>query len=46
MAAALSVKAASDLLLRFLAMLDAWGRSDVQVLLRSAQEVTLTSHPP
>ena len=36
MAAALSVKAASDLLVRFfLAMLDAWGRSDVKVLLRS-----------
>ena len=43
MAAALSVKAASDLLVRFfLAMLNAWGRSDVEVLLRSDQEVTLT----
>ena len=37
MAAALSVKAASDLLVRFfLAMLDAWGRSEVKVLSRSA----------
>ena len=42
-AAALSVKAASDHLVRlFLALLDAWGRSDVKVLLRSDQEVTLT----
>ena len=42
MAAALSVKAASDLLVRcFLAMLDAWRRSDVKVLFRSDQEVTL-----
>ena len=42
MAAALSVKAASDFLVRFfLAMLDAWGRS-VKVLLRSDQEATLT----
>ena len=33
MARALSVKAASDLLVRFfLAMLDAWGRSDVKVV--------------
>ena len=43
MAAALTVKAASETLVRFfLAMLDAWGRSDVKVLLRSDQEVTLT----
>ena len=43
MAAALTVKAASEMLVRFfLAMLDAWGRSDVTVLLRSDQEVTLT----
>ena len=43
MAAALTVKAASEMLVRFfLAMLDAWGRSDVKVLLRSDQEVTLT----
>ena len=36
MAAALTVKAASETLVRFfLAMLDAWGRSDVKVLLRS-----------
>ena len=43
MAAALSVQAASDLLVRlFLAMLDAWRRSHVKVLLRSDQEVTLT----
>ena len=43
MAAALSVKVASDLLVRFLlAMLDAWGRSDVKVLLRFDQEVTFT----
>ena len=42
-AAALSEKAAGDLLVRFfLAMLDAWGRPDVKVLLRSYQEVTLT----
>ena len=42
-AAALTVKAASETLVRFfLAMLDAWGRSDVKVLLRSDQEVTLT----
>ena len=42
MAAAVTVKAASDILVRFfLAMLDAWGRSDVKVLLRSDQEVTL-----
>ena len=42
MAAALSVKAASDLLVRFfLAMLDAWRRSDVKVLC-SDQEETLT----
>ena len=41
MAAALTVKAASETLVRFfLAMLDAWGRSDVKVLLRSVQEVT------
>ena len=39
MAAALSVKAASDHLVRFfLAMLDGWARSDVKVLLRSDQE--------
>ena len=38
----MSVKAASDLLVRFfLAMLDAWGRSDVRVLPRAVQEVTL-----
>ena len=43
MEAALSVKAASYLLVRFfLAMLDVWGRPDVKVLLRSDQEVTLT----
>ena len=43
MAAALIVKAASEMLVRFfLAMLDAWGRTDVKVLLRSHQEVTLT----
>ena len=43
MAAALSVKAASDHVVRFfLAMLDAWRRSDGQVLLRFDQEVTLT----
>ena len=43
MAAALTVKAASETFVRFfLAMLDAWGRSDVKVLLRSDQEVTLT----
>ena len=43
MAAALTVKAASKTLVRFfLAMLDAWERSDVKVLLRSDQEVTLT----
>ena len=43
MAAALTVKAASETLVRFfLAMLDAWGRSDVKFLLRSDQEVTLT----
>ena len=43
MAAALTVKAASETLVRFfLAMLDAWGRTDVKVLLRSDQEVTLT----
>ena len=43
MAAALSVKDARDLLVRFfLAMLDAWGRSDFKVLLRSDHEVTLT----
>ena len=42
MAAALSVKAASDLLVRFcLAILDTWRRSCVKVLLRSDQEVTL-----
>ena len=39
MAAALTVKAASETLVRFfLAMLDAWGRSDVKVLLRSDQD--------
>ena len=43
MAAALTVKAASETLVRFFhAMLDAWGRSDVKVLLRSDEEVTLT----
>ena len=43
MAAALTVKAAGETLVRFfLAILDAWGRSDVKVLLRSDQEVTLT----
>ena len=43
MAAAVTVKAASDILVRFfLAMLDAWARSDVKVLLRSDQEVTLS----
>ena len=43
MAEAVSVKAVSALMVRFfLAMLDAWGRSDVKVLLRSDQKVTLT----
>ena len=43
MAAALTGKAASDILVRFfLAMLDVWGRSDVKVLSRSDQEVALT----
>ena len=43
MAPGLSVKTASALLVRlFLAMLDAWRRSDVKGLLRSDQEVTLT----
>ena len=43
MAAALSVKAGSDHLVRFFrAVLEAWERSDVKVLLRSDQEVTLT----
>ena len=38
-----AAQAASETLVRFfLAMLDVWGRSDVQVLLRSDQEVTLT----
>ena len=43
MAAAVTAKAASDILVRlFLAMLDAWGRSDAKMLLRSGQEVTLS----
>ena len=43
MVAALNVKAANGPLVRvFLAMLDAWGRSDDKVLPRSDQEVTLT----
>ena len=43
MAAAVTAKAASDILVRlFLAMLDAWGRSDAKMLLRSDQEVTLS----
>ena len=43
LAAVLTVKAASETLVRFfLAMLDAWRRSDVNVLLRSDQDVTLT----
>ena len=43
MATALYMKAASDLLVRFfLAMLDAWGRSEVMVLLRADLEVTVT----
>ena len=43
MAAAFCVKAASDLLVRFfLAILDAWGRFEVKVLLRADQEVTVT----
>ena len=42
-AAAVTVKAASDTMMRFfLAMLDAWGRSDVKMLLRSDQDVTLS----
>ena len=41
--AALCVKATSDLLVRFfLAMLDAWRRSEVKVLLRDDQEATVT----
>ena len=43
MAAAVAAKAASDILVRlFLVMLDAWGRSDAKMLLRSDQEVTLS----
>ena len=43
MAAAVTAKAASDILVRlFLAMLDAWGRSDAKMLLRSDQEVTMS----
>ena len=43
MAAAVCVKAASELLVRFfLAMLDAWGRSEVKLMLRADQEVTVT----
>ena len=43
MAEALRVNAASDLLVRlFLAVLDAWGRSDVKVFLRADQEMTVT----
>ena len=43
MAAAVTVKAASDIMVRFfLAMLNAWGRSDVKVFLRSDQEVSLS----
>ena len=43
MAAALTGKAASDILVRFfLAILDVWGRSYVKVLSRSDQEVALT----
>ena len=43
MAAAVTVTAASDILVRFfLTMMDAWGRSDVKVLLRSDPEVTLS----
>ena len=43
MAAVVTVKAASDILVRFFqAMLDAWERSEVKVLLRSDQEVTLS----
>ena len=43
MAAALSAKSASDLQVRFFrAMLGAWGRSDVKVLLRTDEEMTLT----
>ena len=43
MAAALCVKAASELLVRFLlAMLDAWVRAEVKMLLRADQEVTVT----
>ena len=43
MGAAVTAKAASDILVRlFLAMLDAWGRSDAKMLLRSDQEVTLS----
>ena len=43
MAAADTGKAANNILVRFfLAMLDAWGRSDVKVLLRAEQGVTLS----
>ena len=43
MAAAVTAKAASDILVRlFLSMLDAWGRLDAKILLRSDQEVTLS----
>ena len=43
MAAAVTAKAASDILVRlFLAMLHAWGRSDAKMLLRSDQEVALS----
>ena len=43
MAAALCVKAASELLVRFfLSILDASGRSEVKVLMRADQEETVT----
>ena len=43
LAAALCVKAASDLVVRlFLAILDAWGRSEIKVVLCADQEVTVT----
>ena len=43
MVVAVAAKAASDILVRlFLAMLEAWGRSDAKMLLPSEQEVTLS----
>ena len=44
MAAVLCVKAASDFPVRFfLSILDAWGRSEIKVVLRADQEVAVTS---